>query len=206
MKSLFLIPMALMASAGFASAGSLAAPAADPVLAMPVVTEYQVDPSDWTGFYMGAQAGKANGKLKTSGTQPKFDGTTYGLHAGYMQDMGQFVLGGELSYDKLAKAKLGGISADGSMLRAKALAGYDAGDFLPYATVGAERLTLENAAANGGDLKETGLVYGVGVKYRAAENIMVGAEVLRHNFKDIDNTKGRSLDATTIGANVSFRF
>lgn len=163
----------------------------------------------WSGFYGGVQAEKLGGKFKkSSGSESKPSGKAFGLHGGYLQDMDGFVLGAELSYDKLKELKYQGGTEDGSMLRAKALAGYDMGQFLPYATVGAERLTLEKAGANGDDIKANGLVYGVGVKMKATEQILVGAEILKHNFKDIDKSAPgkQKFDATTFGVNVSYRF
>lgn len=53
---------------------------------------------DWTGFYAGGQLGYADidGTGAADGS-----GGTYGVHGGYNYDFGQFVLGGEVDYDKL---------------------------------------------------------------------------------------------------------
>lgn len=163
----------------------------------------------WSGFYGGVQAEKLMGGSKKSGaSDTRATGKAFGLHGGYLQDMDGFVLGGELAYDKLKDVKYRGASMDGSMIRAKAIAGYDMGQFLPYATLGAERLTLENAAAQGGDIKANGLVYGLGVKMKATEQILVGAELLKHDYKDINKSEPgkQKLDSTTLGVNVSYRF
>lgn len=199
----------LILSGTTAMAGGFTAPVESPIIMAPVETVISQDMSDWSGAYAGIQAAKVDGKLKFPG-QASTDqsGRAMGVHGGYLHDMGQFVLGGELAYNKLSNIKADGSSrsTDGSALSAKALAGYDLGRVMPYATAGIERVSLDGAGPNGADLKDTGYVYGLGAKFKATDRIMVGAEVLRHDFKDMGKEKGTSLDATTVGVNVGFRF
>ncbi|MDO5641907.1 MAG: porin family protein, partial [Paracoccus sp. (in: a-proteobacteria)] len=79
--------------AGSAIAGGLVTPVqtAEPIVIVPAVPQT----GDWTGFYAGLQYGAGDFKV-TDGETVKFDADGWGLHAGYMHDFGQFVLGGEL--------------------------------------------------------------------------------------------------------------
>lgn len=194
-------------SGGAAVAGGYSAPVVEPVVATPVYET--VSESDWTGFYAGGQINKLDGSLKfknKTGVDAK--GNAYGLHAGYLHDMGQFVLGGEVTYDKLNKIDVSGSKQklDGSKISGKLMAGYDAGNFLPYATVGYSKMTLNDFAGKGRDADGNGYLFGVGAKFKATDNVLVGAEVLKHKFKDFGDAKGADLDATTFGVNVSYKF
>lgn len=119
----FLATSAIALLAGVpAVAGSLADPIVEP---MPVMPVYE-PASDWTGFYAGA-----NGGLGITG------GVTYwgaGVHAGYLHDMGDFVLGGELSYNYVFAP------ATDSLIGFDAILGYDAGDVMPHVTLGGSYL------------------------------------------------------------------
>jgi opacity protein-like surface antigen len=84
---------------------------------------------------------------------------------------------------------------------AKLRAGYDAGAFLPYVTAGyASAYTADDI---GGEDQFDGYVYGAGVDYKVTENIVVGGEVLQHEFEDLGAT---DLEATTAAARVSYQF
>lgn len=198
--------VALVAQTGMAAAGN---PMPAPLDSSPVpayVEIYEGDPG-WTGAYGGFQLSKEDGKFQLpKGAKSDVSATGIGAHAGYLHDIGSAVLGAEVSYDKLRDLKLGSTKTDGSALRGKFLAGYNAGNFLPYATVGVERISFDKAGTSGKDLSETGMVYGLGMKYRLSDSVLLGAEVLRHNFKDVGDVKGQRLDTTTVGASVSFKF
>lgn len=205
---------ALIASTASAFAGGYVAPVVEaPVIVAPVTP---VAPDmNWSGFYLGAQAGKMNATAKApaAGTalvapgDIDYDATTYGLYAGYLHDFGRFVGGAELSWDKVKDFKADGAdnSTNGSIMRGKLLAGYDAGRMMPYLTVGYANLKLDGA--NGAaDQDGDGYLYGLGAKFKATDNVLVGAEVLRHEFKDFNDTDGNDLKATTFGLNVSYQF
>lgn len=198
------IALALGVVAAPAFAGGLSMPVADPVApAAPVaVAPVAVAPSaDWTGLYVGGQLGY--GQSETDDGAFDEEGATYGAQLGYNYDFGRFVMGGEIAYvgteigDEDAGAEIDGVAT------AKLRAGYDAGAFLPYVTAGyASAYTAEEFA---GDDQFDGYVYGAGVDYKVSENIIVGGEVLQHEFEDLGDSDV-DLDATTAALRVSYQF
>ncbi|WP_333683922.1 outer membrane protein [Pontibaca methylaminivorans] len=207
------IPALLLAAPAFA--GNLEEPVVEPVIAAPV----EVQPiSDWTGFYLGAQAGYGdNSKTSAVGLAPgdrlSPEGGFAGIHGGYLYDLGQWVVGGELDYDRTNISDDGGPAGKmklKNMARAKALVGYDLGDGLVYGTVGAFRGELrDNAAGWLGtpDEKHTdnGWLAGLGYKHKFTENWIGGVEALYHKKSDFDDT-GFDMKLTTISARISYKF
>lgn len=124
-------------------------------------------------------------------------GGTYGVHGGYNYDFGQFVLGGEVDYDKL-DIDLGGAATADSVARLKLKAGYDLGKTLIYATAGAANVDTSIGS-------ETGEFYGLGVAYKVNDRFTMGGEVLEHSFDDIGGT-GTEADATTFTLRGSYNF
>lgn len=183
-----------------AFAGGPTEPVIDPAPA-PVATYAPVATGgDWTGFYAGGSLGYADVTGSTT-LGDEVNGLTYGVHAGYLQDLGNIVLGGEL---ELSGADItddvSGLSVD-SVARAKARVGYDAGQFMPYLTAGVAQLTTSGAI----DDKDTGYFGGVGLDYQLSDQLTVGGEVLQHKFDDFAGS-GIDVEAMSIGARVSFRF
>ena len=200
-QSLF-ISVAALGLASTAQAGGLgdvvteAAPT--PVAVVPVAAPIQRG-SDWTGFYGGAQLGY--GLVETPAFDEDADDLLYGLHAGYNYDLGNFVVGAEVDYDWTQISDSGsGIDLE-NVARLKVRAGYDAGDFLPYVTLGAARAFTGGAL----DASDDGQYFGAGLDYQLGSNLRFGGEVLRHQFEDFDGS-GADIDATTIAARVSFNF
>ncbi len=189
---------ALLAAPAFA--GGPSPVIQDPVIAAPIV----VAPSyDWTGGYAGLQLGY--GSVDLDGGIDG-DGAIGGVHAGYMWDFGQWVLGGELDYDAANIDLEDGAGIDvgdlDSVARLKLRAGYDLGRSLIYATAGAAHAEAE---VGGADLSDTGWFAGVGMGYQLNNNWIVGGEVLTHQFDDFDNS-GVDVDATTATLRASFKF
>lgn len=195
--SIIAAPLAL--AAGMVSAGGLAEPIETPAPAPVVAPAPMMSGSDWTGFYAGGQVGY--GKLDSAGLPEDPDGLTYGAHAGYLFDMGSWVLGGELDIDGTdIEDTTAGVAVD-AITRAKLRVGYDAGNWLPYVTAG-----VAQARVSGGlDATDTGGFAGLGAEYRVSDSVRVGAEVLQHQFDDFDGS-GFDIDATTAAARVSFQF
>lgn len=197
-------PLAL--AAGMASAGGLAAPvetvAPTPMAPAPAP---MIRGTDWSGFYLGAQAGY--GEVTGTNTNEDVNGAIYGVHAGYMYDLGTVVLGAEVDYDLSNIDNVGGNGDLDDVTRVKARVGYDAGSFLPYVTGGVARANVSGVGTPGQDLELDGDFYGLGVAYKFSDNILVGGEVLQHKFYESDamNTAGTER-ATTATARVSFQF
>lgn len=148
---------------------------------------------DWTGGYVGLNLGFAD--LEAGATEA--DGGFYGLTAGYDYDLGDWVVGAGIDYDRL-DINLGGSNVD-SAARLKVRAGYDLGDGLIYGTAGAVRVDV----AGLGD--DTGYFVGAGYEHKVTEQISVGGEVLYHDISNF-NGSGTDVEATTFAAKVNFRF
>ena len=187
-------------AAGMTTAGGLAEPvetvAPAPVAAAPVMAS-----TNWTGFYAGGQLGYAD--VTGSGVTDDVDGAIYGVHAGYMYDLGSVVLGAEVDYDLSSIDNVAGTDDLDDILRVKARVGYDAGAFLPYVTGGVVRANTSGTP----DLEVEGDFYGLGVAYKYADNILFGGEVLQHKFYEADAAgTADTLRATTATARVSYQF
>ncbi|QJF50944.1 outer membrane protein [Roseobacter ponti] len=180
-----------------AFAGALEEPVVEAAPAAPVVQETSY--GTWTGAYGGVQLGY--GDVSGDGALDGVDGNDnlYGVHIGYNYDYGNWVSGIELDYDDADIDIGGGAATVDDVTRLKLKAGYDMGNWLPYATAGAA-----HADTTAGS--DTGSFYGLGVSYQATERWLVGAEVLRHNFSDLGGTSGLDADADTFTVRASLRF
>ncbi len=199
--SMLAAPLAF--ATGMASAGGMSEPIAAPAPApIPVAPAPVAIGTDWTGFYAGGQLGY--GQLDSDAITDSDDpsGAIYGVHAGYNYDLGSIVLGGELDFD------LTSIEADApatevdSVARAKAKLGYDAGLFMPYVTAGVARVDTTDAL----DGQTDGGFAGLGLSYLLSDTVIVGGEVLQHQFEDFADNDGVDVDATTLSLRASFRF
>ena len=202
-SSLFALP--LIVAGGMAAAGGLSEPVAAPAPApIPAPVPVAVG-TDWTGFYAGAQLGYGQldaDAIDTAGVD--VDGATFGAHAGYLADLGSWVLGGELQLDGTNIESSDSTALDlevDTITRGLLRVGYDAGDFLPYLTAGIAQARTSGAV----DGSDTGAAYGLGAEYRVSPTIRIGAEVLQHQFDDFDDS-GIDVEATTAAARVSFQF
>ncbi len=183
----------LSLASGALLAGTLEpAPALTPVAPPPAF----LPSTDWTGGYVGLQLGyaDADGDGGLSG-----DDSTFGLHAGYDWDFGNYVLGAEFDYDNTDIDLNAGAAEIDDVFRLKFRGGYDLGDTLIYATAGAAR--ADTSVGN-----ETGPFVGVGIAYRINDSYTVGAELLEHRFDDVGGTAGADVDVTTFNLRASFRF
>ncbi len=199
--SMLAAPLAL--AAGMASAGGLSEPVAAPAPApVPVAPAPVMMGTDWTGFYAGGQVGY--GQLDSDAITDSDDpsGAIFGVHAGYNYDFGSIVLGGEVDIDGTT------IEADTpeteveSIARAKVRLGYDAGLFMPYVTAGVARVQTTDDL----DGETDGSFAGLGLSYLLSDSIIVGGEVLQHQFEDFADNDGVDVDATTLSLRASFRF
>ena len=180
--------------AGQAFAGGIAEPTPEPVV---VVTAEPAASFDWTGFYAGVSATDGDGAAATFST-----GTGgYGVHVGYLHDLGSFALGGELAYSKADLDDLPGTITSTSV---KVIGGYSAGRFLPYAFVGLSDVELSGAGLT---FSDTVTNYGLGARYAfGADGKFVGG--LEYIVEDKSNFGGTgfALDYDEVALRFDYRF
>jgi opacity protein-like surface antigen len=194
--------VAMMGAASIALAGTVAltAPAAAQEAALTEQSVSSMSMGDWTGLYGGVSLGYGD----VSGNVVLGDdinGTTYGVFVGYQRQFDAIVVGGELEWSATEWTDdTIGLDVD-SVARAKVRLGYDAGSFLPYAVIGAAQVSTSGAV----DDDDNGWFYGAGVDFGLGNGVILGAEVLQHEFDDYADT-GIDVSATTITARVAYSF
>ena len=195
-------PLAICANLGFA--GGLA----DPIVPVVPVAPPPPVSADWTGPYVGAQLGFAQITLEDAGSEIELEGLIYGVHGGYLYDLGSIVLGAELDYDLTDISEEFDFNDAGLTIevdyiaRAKLLLGYDAGAVLPYLTGGIAKLAFSSETEEADD---NGTFFGAGFAYQYSPTLRFGAEVLQHRFEDF-NDNPVNLDATSATLRVSYTF
>jgi outer membrane immunogenic protein len=151
----------------------------------------------WSGFYAGLNAGHGWGTTSNSPALPAGTGNNnnsgwaIGGQAGYNQDMGGFVLGGEadLQWSNIGYGAAAGASGDYASRTdifgtARARAGMPFGQVMPYATLGvafgrgtAQTTSPTNVITSVSN-NHIGWTAGVGFEAQAAPNISIKAEYL----------------------------
>jgi opacity protein-like surface antigen len=193
-----LAALVLSAAAGPALAGGPVIVPPDPVVVAPPPEPVL----DWTGLYAGGQLGFGRASIVESG-DPDIDGDGYvaGLHVGYNQDFGSFVLGAELMYNA-ADIAFENDDPDATVTRLvhiKLRGGYDTGRTLFYAAAGFADAEAEGGASGNGG------VLGLGVEHRFSERVSGGAEYLVYQFDDF-YSGGIDLQVQTLQARLSWHF
>ena len=197
-----------------ALAGGYAEPAPIPVVPAPIPVPPPAPSADWSGFYIGGQI--ATGRLTFSNdafdVEDTYSDLIGGLHAGYLADLGRFVVGAEAAFDWSRIDDSEDFPEDplalDSVARIGVRAGFDAGRVLPYASAGLSRATF---SWDGGDGSTDGFFFGGGVEFAVSDRLSVGAEVLRHEWADYAEDIGTEdpnweAGLTTLGLRGSFRF
>lgn len=188
-----------------ASAAVAGGYAADVVTVDPITpVAAAVETGEWTGVYTGLSYGRTSADVSQDGVAGGYDmdADTFGLHMGYMRDYGRFVGGAEIGYEHFGNFDADGRDlgeVDGRAIRAKLIAGYDAGRFLPYAAISFADYEIDD---NAYDYSDTSFGYGLGVKFKATEKFMVGAEWMRDSIEPED----LNIDLDTVNVSVSYRF
>jgi opacity protein-like surface antigen len=186
------------------SAGGVSAPVVEVVSApspAPVGS-----PETWQGFYAGLQAGTYDLTIQNQPDE-EYGLSRSGVHAGYMHDLGNFVVGAELAYGIL------NFDEDSDEIafteaRIMARAGYDMGKFLPYVTAGMGALFIEDGVGSN-VYKETvtGPVVGAGAAYMISDSFIVGAQYLRSSYLDEGGRlfrDGATFDELAVRASYKF--
>ena len=132
--------VAVFAAAGVpVMAGGMAAPVTEPMVAMPAATPAPMQDGNWTGAYVAGDLGVA--RSSQGGTS--HNGGAYGVRGGYDMDLGQWVVGGALSWDKTNLGVGTGGDRLNDIARLSVRAGRDLGQTLVYATAGVARATAD---------------------------------------------------------------
>lgn len=196
----------LCLAAAFASFAAAPALAADAVVLQPTppAAPVIVQAYDWSGFYLGGQAGYGWADIEAPAPDGdvEADGFLGGGHVGYNFALGNVVLGIEADYDFANIEADDGFGEIDAIARGKLKAGYAFDRFLPYLTGGIAHASADTAL---GEFDDTGYAFGAGLDYAVTDNIIVGAEYLHHNFDDFDDS-GVDFDLDTVRAKVSFKF
>ncbi len=92
--SAFLIAAAVGSLAAPALAGGFDTPVMEPIASAPMAQPAMAPSTNWTGPYVGVQAGVGDTSFSFDGVDGfESDTQHFGLHAGYLYDLGSFVVG-----------------------------------------------------------------------------------------------------------------
>lgn len=186
---------------------TLAAPAFADGVAVPEQPPGRIAPpseTTWTGFYSGANV--IFGQGSPTGV-PDIDGQTLGLVMGYRGDFGGIVVGVEFeltngSFDN----NTGPLRHLSRLLSSGVEVGYDAGAFLPYATVGIASATFEEPVVLPNfDAVGFGTFYGIGIDYTFRDDITLGAELVHYQFNDFP-LPSTDLSLNTLSLTATYRY
>lgn len=200
MKKLILASVAAIAATGAYAGGYTAPVEPAPVVVAPVAPEAPA--YSWDGFYAGLQYGQGTAEFDGGDDTDLGDTEAWGVHGGYARGFGNWVLGGELDYNRVS---LDDYSGDGDLWRLRGRAGYNMGQFQPYLTAGVAHISTDEDAF---DISETGWTYGIGVEYLVSQKFSVGLEYTRNDFSDVIDTTGDDidLDSDLVSVRASYRF
>ena len=196
MHSKTLVAACLCLAAGPVLAGGPVVVASEPPVVAPVAAA--APGYDWTGFYAGVSGvfGTVNGGGADLDTQG------FGAQAGYLRDLGRFVLGGELSY---STADINDVPDSSiSATRLKLIGGLDAGRVLPYVFVGLSDMKIKD---EGLTLSDNGTNYGIGARLAlgAEGRVVLGLEYLVEKKDDFGGTPS-GVDNREFSLRIDYRF
>lgn len=201
MKKLILASVAAITATGAYAGGYTAPVEPAPVVVAPVIAETPA--YNWDGFYAGLQYGQGSAELDGEGNDLDLGDTeAWGVHGGYTRGFGNWILGGELDYNKV---DFDDYEGDADLWRLRGRAGYNMGQFQPYMTAGVAHISTDEDA---GDISETGFTYGVGVEYLVSQKFSVGLEYTRSDFSDVIDGSNSDVDLDTdlVSIRGSYRF
>lgn len=189
----------LMTSAAIAALSATCAIAGNYTPPPPVAAPTPPRLVDWTGFYVGAQAGFIDIDSNILGVEG--DGGIVGLTAGYDYDVGFGVVGVGIDYDVMDVTLVPGVDAE-SVFRAKLRSGIktgSTGNGLAYISGGYAEVDTTGLGS------QDGAFIGAGYEHLVSDNFSVGGEILFHDFSNVNNTP-LDVDARTFQIRGAFRF
>ena len=171
--------------AGVASAAALVATGSSASAA-------DIQPDDWSGFYVGLSTGFMSGDLPLHHYNHDYtlnsSAPVPGGFAGFNVETGNLVLGAELALQLTTPAVITK-NSDGYGLNntfdAKAKIGYDLGKFMIYGFGGA---TSQSVFGGQGTYSAYGVNFGAGLDVKVSEHVTIGAEFIRREMQGM-NTK-----------------
>jgi opacity protein-like surface antigen len=156
-------------------------------------------PGGWTGGYVGINLGLGSSQASYSGYSAYLsDFTEFGIYGGYLYDLGEAVIGGELSYDHVSFD----VGDTGGLTSLKGRLGYDGGKIMPYVALG-----WANIQAT--DLNTNGAMFGLGMDYKISEQFLLGAEYDAYEFPDVLTSygiSGASIEAGSLVLRLTVKF
>jgi outer membrane immunogenic protein len=214
-----LLKISLLAAAAFAVTSAQAADLPRPAYKAPA---YVVDPVfNWTGFYIGANAGYGFGRSNWDlfGVSPSPKGFVGGAQIGFNYQLGSFVFGLEADYDYSAMKGDAACGAFGTcttknswLATGRGRIGYAFDRFLPYFTGGVAfgNVKAENAILAASS-NRTGYAIGGGLEYAFTGAWSVRAEYLYVDLGKFDAgpapfVNNVSFNANLVRAGVNYRF
>ncbi|WP_323036025.1 outer membrane protein [Pararhodobacter sp.] len=182
MKKVFLATiMSFTASASFASGPVVVSE--PPMVQVPV---YAAAP-DWSGVYGGVYHGRASGEMFDIGGPYDLDsGSNFtGLFLGYRHDMGDYVVGGEISSTVAMNMQQAAFPTweFERMTDIRATVGRDFGRTLVYVAGG---YTTSTFSPGGGSTTYNGWNLGIGLDYRVTDRFFVGVEYVHRDLSRSD--------------------
>jgi outer membrane immunogenic protein len=203
-----LVFLSLAAASPLWVSNASAADLAPPVQVAPAIPAPIISPAfDWTGFYVGGNAGYGWGTAETVGTDIDVDGAFVGAQIGANYQMNNFVLGAEadIQYSWLG----GDEGADGFDLdyfgTVRARVGYAFDRVLPYVTGGLAYGGGDPVGADDGT--HVGWTVGGGLEYAFTDAVSVRGEYLYTDLgEESYDGDDISLDFHTIRVGVNYRF
>ena len=210
----------ISAAAVLASSAAFAADAVYSYDSVPAAPAVQAQQIDWTGAYVGVNAGYAGGKAKLSGGQGNIGATGSGFiggaQAGYNFQSGQVVYGAEtdIQYSDV-KAE---ISGNGNAVGVKqkwvgttrARVGYTPTEsVMVYGTGGVAYGKVKGYVPGASESKtKVGWAAGAGVEYAMDSNVTLKTEYLYTDLGKADIVPGADLKFNThnVRAGVNYKF
>lgn len=188
--------LCLVLAAAPATAGGPGGVTNEPAVAVPTAPTERL--YDWTGFYAGLSA--SSGAMDAGA--PDMDTQTFGAQAGYLHDLGRFVLGGEVSYSALDFDDVPLLSAKATRL--KLIGGLDAGRVLPYAFIGVSDLRF---VEEGVPFSDSAPTYGIGARFAigAQGRFVAGVEYLVETKDEFAGTT-TDIDNREFALRLDYRF